>query len=152
MLRLLIKGEPATITAQQKGISWKSRVIYTKSAVKAEARRMRRELHVWNGKEFVRPAEKFQPLTGPLHVSVKFVFAMTEEQMRRHAEQLTDPKFEIHHGKRPDVDNSLKLLLDTFTALGIWGDDGQIDDLNLHKRRGTVPRIDIAIRQIEPQG
>jgi len=146
MLRLLIKGEPSTITAQQKGVSWKSRTFFTITAVKAEARRFRRELHIWNGTEFVRPKEPFQPIEGPLHVSVKFVFPFTDDQARRHADKLSDPQFEIHHGCRPDIDNSLKLLLDTLTKLRVWGDDGQIDDLNIHKRRGTVPRIAIAVR------
>jgi Holliday junction resolvase RusA-like endonuclease len=148
MISLLIPGEPATITAQQKGVNFKSRSFYTKVAVKAEKRRVKRCIQLWTGAEYVAHRKFFTPLIGPLHVSVKFVFPFTEEQAAKHADKLSDPRFEIHHGKRPDVDNSLKLILDTLTELKLWEDDSQIDDLNVHKRRGTDPRIAIAVRAI----
>lgn len=151
MIRLLITGDPGTITAQQKGINWKKRAFYTKTAVKAERTRMKRNLHVWiprpgGGGDFVRMKTLFpSPFIGPVHVSVKFIFPFTQDQARRHVAQLGDPAFETGHGVRPDFDNSLKLLLDVLTELNFWTDDAQIDDANVHKRRGSDPRILIAI-------
>jgi Holliday junction resolvase RusA-like endonuclease len=147
MIRLLITGEPATITAQQKGVNFAARKFYTKAAVEAEKRRIRRCMQIWNGTEFVKMTKPpIGPLVGPVHCSIKYVFPLTQEQAKKHADKLSDPNFEIHHGKRPDFDNLLKTPIDVLTKLGFWEDDGQVDDANVHKRRGTTPRILIAIK------
>lgn len=151
MIRLLVTGEPSTITAQQKGVNWRKREFYTKTAVKAEARRIRRSMNVWVEEKNSYVPLKTRPtaVAGPLHCSIKIVYPMTQELAKKHADKLGDPNFEVRHPKRPDVDNSIKLILDTLTKLGFWEDDGQIDDLNLHKRYGTTPRIAIAFRPSE---
>lgn len=151
MIRLLIPGEPSTVTAQQKGVNFNVRRFYTKTAVAAEKRRLIRNLRIWDGTDYVPLVAKHPtPLTVPVHVSVKYVFPLTQELAKKHAAHLADPKFEAPHGVRPDFDNSLKLLLDVLTGLRFWEDDGLIDDANIHKRRGTYPRIVIAIDQCRP--
>ena len=46
--------------------------------------------------------------------------------------------------KRFDLDGKLKLVLDALTDAGVWGDDGQIDHLTIHR---SVPWIDSTDRQ-----
>ena len=48
-------------------------------------------------------------------------------------------------GKRPDIDNIAKSLLDTMTSMEFWHDDGQIYGLTLLKFRGPEPRAAISI-------
>lgn len=150
MIILRVNGEPSTITAQQKGVNWKKRAFYTKAAVKAEARRITRNLHRWDeaSKTWVRVKAIAAPLLGPVHCSIKIRYPMTQEQTRKHADQLSNSSFELRHGKRPDFDNTIKLLLDTLTKLKFWEDDGQISDCNVHKRYGVDPCIQIAIKPV----
>lgn len=48
--------------------------------------------------------------------------------------------------KRPDLDNYGKLLSDALNKF-VWPDDSQIVTLNLRKRFGSPPRIDIRISE-----
>lgn len=41
--------------------------------------------------------------------------------------------------RRRDIDNSLKCLLDAITHAGVWEDDSQIKDLELHMREAMPP-------------
>lgn len=151
MILLLVAGEPSTVTAQQKGVNWKRRSFYTKAAVRAEARRIKRNLHQWNQSTgaFERVRQKYPaPLTGPVQCSIKIRYPLTRAQATKHADQLGNPKFELPHDKRPDFDNTIKLLLDLLTELRFWCDDGQICDANIHKRYGAEPGIHIAIRAV----
>lgn len=134
-----IPGEPARMTYQQKGISWKRRVVYTKSEVAAEKRRV------------VSAAKKYapaSPTTGPVYVSLRVVFPLTKEQAARHADRLSDTSFTIPHTKKPDADNNAKLILDALTACGFWKDDCQVCDLFIRKRYGVQPEIRVVITSL----
>lgn len=148
MILLHVPGEPSTVTAQQKGVNWNSRTIFTKAAVKAEKRRIKRSILVkhaatgaWERVKQKCPA----PLTGPVQCSIKIRYPLTQAQAAKHAAQLSNPNFELRHAKRPDFDNTIKLFLDVLTELGFWTDDGQIADANIHKRCGPCPGIWVAI-------
>lgn len=137
----VISGAPATITAQQKGVSFKRRRFFTKDEVKAEAARIYVQAH--------NQRTKGPPLAGPLEVTVWLIYPLTKALAKKHAERLADDSFLLPHPVRPDVDNLSKLLLDTFTKARIWEDDGQICDLNLRKRYGTLPRIVVEVKPFE---
>ena len=135
MIKFSIAGEPARMTAQQKGVNWKRRAFYTKSQVKAERRRILKA---------ALPHAPGCPFTGPVHCSIMLVFPLTQAQAAHHAEKLSTD-FTLLHLVKPDVDNSAKLILDVLTEANFWADDAQVCDLNLHKRYGSNPRIAIAI-------
>lgn len=147
MISITIPGEPATITAQQKGV----RVIagqalfYTKAAVTAEKRRIRAAIH---------PRLPAAPLEGPLFSAIRFVHPLTQQLAARHVGELSNPTFHLFHDKRPDVDNLTKLVLDALTAdpkrqqKGVWRDDGQVCVLLLGKVYGSEPRIEIDVAPI----
>lgn len=139
MILLHIPGEPATMTAQQKGVNWRKRSFYTKTAVKAEMRRITRAV-----KDGI-PAE---PITGPVQCSIKIRHPMTQEQSKRHVAELANENFELPHTVKPDADNSIKAILDTLTRCRFWTDDSQVCDLNIHKRYGVTPGIWIAIKPL----
>lgn len=132
-MTIVIPGEPATGTSQQKGVNFKARRFYTKDKQKAEGARI--YVHAHNQRT------KGPPLDGPLEVTIWLIYPLTKEQMRKHADRLSDDSFTIPHIVRPDVDNLSKLILDTFTKAKIWTDDCRICDLILRKRHGTLPRI-----------
>ena len=95
-----------TVTAQEKGINWKTRSVYTKPKVEAVKNQYIAML-VNN-----RPAE---PLAGAVALKVSFRFPVT----RGHKEG----EWKI---SKPDTDNMLKLLKDCATACGYWTDDSQV--------------------------
>jgi Holliday junction resolvase RusA-like endonuclease len=138
---LIIPGEPATVTAQQKGVNWKSRRFYTKDPIKAESQRIyAHALH---------QRTKGPPLAGPLDVTIWLIYPLTKALAKKHADRLADDSFTLPHPVRPDVDNLSKLLLDTLTKARIWEDDSQACDLNLRKRYGVIPRIVVEVKPFE---
>lgn len=50
---------------------------------------------------------------------------------------------------RPDIDNILKLLLDTMTKLRFWKDDAQVAQMKFTKLWGENPGIKIFIREVD---
>jgi Holliday junction resolvase RusA-like endonuclease len=135
-----IPGAPATITAQQKGVNFKSRAFYTKADVKREARRLR---------GYARPHRPSQPMSGPVYCLIRYVYPMTQNLAKKHADKLSVENFTLLHTQKPDADNSSKLLLDVLTECGFWIDDKQVCDLCLQKRYGSEPRIDVIITEFE---
>ena len=67
------------------------------------------------------------PLTGPLRVSINFLFQRPKSHYRtgRYSQDLKDsaPMF---HVSKPDRDNAEKAILDILTQIGFWRDDSQI--------------------------
>lgn len=53
--------------------------------------------------------------------------------------------------RRRDIDNSLKVLLDSLTKAGAWDDDEQIDDLRIRRVGVESPgRVIVSVSQISP--
>jgi Holliday junction resolvase RusA-like endonuclease len=147
---LLIPGTPSTVTAQHKGVSFKRRKIFTLAMVRAEAKRITRDLLINDRGVFTRPKYPITPYEGPLSCQIQIIYPLTMLQAQQHADKLSDPAFTLRHTVIPDVDNSAKLILDCLTKLGFWHDDAQVDDLRLSKRYGSEPRITIWILAEDP--
>ncbi len=88
-----------------------------------------------------RPADYSAIESGPVHVSVLFVWPYRKSEPKR---RTTDGAL-LDCDTRPDVDNLAKLLLDAMTRCGFWRDDGQVSDLRIAKLWGPDPGISIRI-------
>lgn len=120
---------PPTKTNQEKGINFKSRRVYTTDGLKdAEAKF---DAHLFSH----RPDE---PLTGAVRLLVHWMFPVTGKH--KDGEWKTT---------KPDVDNSVKTLIDRMTRLGFWKDDAQIVGLLIEKRYSEFPGVYIAYEAIK---
>ncbi len=70
------------------------------------------------------------PLTGPVSVSLMFIFPRPKGHRGKTGLKDSAP---WAHTQRPDVDNLSKAVLDCMTTIGVWADDGQISGLNVWK-------------------
>jgi Holliday junction resolvase RusA-like endonuclease len=138
VLHFRTRALPPTATAQQKG-AYVDRAtggirFFTKPAV-------RRAETTWAG--ILRPArEVFGPaLAGPVDARFDFVWpytAATPKRTRALGEW-------IPHDRRPDLDNILKALLDTMTAMQFWADDGQLCGIDARKWRGPEAVVELSL-------
>lgn len=122
MIGLFIEGQPPKTTSQQKGVfvaGGKPR-FFTKQKVQAVK------------ESFVRSMRKvapIQPLSTPQSVEILICYAYT----------IADKKQKrcgfIAHDKRPDLDNLIKLLLDSMTAARWFVDDSIVTRLVATKIR-----------------
>jgi len=80
---------------------------------------------VWDEAWKVRPVPR---LEGPCRVALRFTFARPQTLCR-----LRDPLTQFPHGRKPDVDNLCKLILDVLTQQGWWRDDGVVAELQAFK-------------------
>lgn len=102
-----IKGNPSTVTAQQKGetvISGRVHHYEKKKVTDAKLGLM------WQLKPYV-PAE---PLTGPIFIKIEWQFEL--KTCKKRAWKTT----------KPDLDNLEKGLLDVLTKMKFWEDDAQV--------------------------
>lgn len=86
------------------------------------------------------------PLTGPLHVSARFIYswpASWSEKKRKAAGA---------HWKtsRPDPDNLFKLVADALNGL-VWTDDAVIASVEIQKQFGVKPFTIITIEELTEQ-
>jgi crossover junction endodeoxyribonuclease RusA len=136
-----IEGDPSTNTSQQKGacVLGKRVMFYTKAAVAAEKRRIKA------GAFAHRPKT---PMDGPIRMTAVFYFPIGITLAKSWVEHLSDLLFVRWKTSKPDADNSGKLLLDSLTDSGFWGDDAQVCLLTLGKVYSTDPRIEVCIRPL----
>lgn len=95
-----------TVTAQEKGVNFRSKKFYTKPEIKAVE-----NLY----KAMLLSHRPQQPMRGAISLKVSFRFPLTKGH---------------HEGDykitKPDTDNMLKLLKDVMTDVGYWKDDSQV--------------------------
>lgn len=116
----IIYGKIPTVTAQQKGISSKNgkTIVFEKDKV-----RQARIYYQFAIKEALFGKGQIQRIAKgtPVYLSVIFKFHRTAA------------KYEDWKVTRPDLDNMLKLLIDSMMDLGILVDDSQIVGLTASK-------------------
>ena len=136
---MTLSGVPPTATAQQKGVFVRNgrAHFFTKAKVKAAER-------TWRDMLTPHRAAIGETIDAPVGVSVRFVFPYLASTPKR----IVKAGIEIPQGRRPDIDNLLKALLDTMTQMTFWRDDGLIVSLHAEKWRGPEPRTDITVNLI----
>lgn len=82
----------------------------------------------------VEQLEGREPLEGPLFVSIRCY------SERPKTTKLSAPK--------PDVDNYAKSVLDAMTAAGVWGDDCQVEMLEVSKAWSSEGFIAVTVKQL----
>lgn len=91
---------------------------------------------------------KAHPMLGPLCLSVRFVFPLPKDRMRK-----TKPvprEWHVRHGH--DLDNTLKSLMDAMTEAGWFEDDGHVVRLVAEKvvaAQGEAAGIHVTLRSLE---
>lgn len=91
-------------------------------------------------KQLMKAQFYMQPLSGPIRVSLDFVFARPKR-----------PKHPTHHIVRPDLDNTSKMILDSANGI-LFEDDAQVCQLAARKfyAEGPVtPRIVLTLTSID---
>ena len=122
-----LKKVPTT-THQTKQVNFKNQTIYEPPALKA-ARAM-----------LMAHVGQFQiadPLTGPLRLTVKWLFPITGKHQ--------DGEYKA---TRPDTDNLNKLLKDVLTDLNFWRDDAQVASEIIERFYGDRTGIYIRIEEL----
>ena len=72
-------------------------------------------------------------MAGPVRVEVIFVFARPKTVRRERP------------SVKPDLDKTVRAILDSLTAAGIWRDDAQVTDLSAQKVYGAAPGAHVTI-------
>lgn len=91
-------------------------------------------------KWYLKSTFKDKPLTGALQCVIRCVMPIPASLSKKKQGLLAG----TWHMKRPDVDNILKLVLDSANGI-LWYDDAQISILTATKEYGRDPRIEIEL-------
>ena len=120
---------PPTKTNQEKGINYKSRRVYTTSEMRDVEAKF---------DSYLFPHRPISPLNGPVRLYIHWMFPVVGEH--------TDGEWKT---TKPDVDNSVKTLIDRMTRLGYWKDDAQIVGLLIEKRYSEIPGVYIVYEAVK---
>ena len=90
-----------------------------------------------------------RPIEAPISVSLTFYLPAPKSLPKRLREPLEQEILPC--GKRPDIDNLAKLVLDALDGV-YWRDDGQICHLTLRKVYSARPRTEVEIAEIPQDG
>lgn len=90
-----------------------------------------------------------EPLTGPLEVEATFVMPIPKSVTKKTLAAIQAGQ--LHHIKKPDVDNTSKFFMDCLNGVA-WNDDCQIVKLSASKEYGAQPRTIITIRPLGEVG
>ena len=85
-----------------------------------------------------------EQLTGALRVKIEAIFSIPKTASKKDRELMLND--EIPHTKKPDVDNIAKICIDGINGIA-FSDDAIINELEINKRYGENPRVDITIIQ-----
>lgn len=89
------------------------------------------------------------PLIGPCMLELTMVFAVPASWSK--AKRAAAKAGEIVPTKKPDADNVIKALCDSFNAI-VWLDDVQVTDLVARKRFGENPHVEAIITPLALRG
>lgn len=84
----------------------------------------------WKGQVALAAREHLpdKPISGPVRLVVDFRLPRPKRLMRKN-----DPAGQLPHTGRLDLDNMAKAVMDAFTSIGMWADDGQVVELYVRK-------------------
>lgn len=89
------------------------------------------------------------PITGPINLTIIFYMPRPKNHYRtgKHAGELKDDSPYWHTG-RPDIDNLLKLIMDSLNGI-FWRDDAQICRIEARKIYHEAPYVRMRIEEAE---
>lgn len=124
-----------TTTSQQKGVSFQGGKphFYEKSKVKAQRALYKAEIR----SAFARAGIPIPFFKAEVAASITFCFENKTKRLWGH-----------YKPTKPDVDNSVKLLLDVLGDLHFWRDDAQVVALNIEKFYDEKSRIKIRLEEV----
>lgn len=93
----------------------------------------------------LQPHRPSIPFTGPLRLSVTFLWPWRKSESKKTIASVGAMPIET----RPDCSNIVKMLEDSMTTLGFWGDDGQIANLVVRKFYSSTTGLSVTIRTAE---
>jgi Holliday junction resolvase RusA-like endonuclease len=82
------------------------------------------------------------------YLAVSIIAYFPIPKSARKADRLLMETGNVWHNKIPDIDNIVKLVLDSLNGIA-WEDDKQVVYLKAKKYYGKVPKIVIKIKEIE---
>lgn len=124
-----------TATSQQKGVNCRGVVpkFYEKNHVKAQRTLYKTAIRLAFGRSGV-PLPYFN---GPVAATITFYFGVKNKRL-----------WGRYKDTKPDVDNSVKLLLDAISDLHLWRDDAQVVILKVAKFYDEKSRIKIRLEEV----
>jgi Holliday junction resolvase RusA-like endonuclease len=93
----------------------------------------------------IRGLYKEEPVTIPIYVEILFYMPIPKHTSTVRKKDMINGK--MHHMKRPDVDNLIKLILDCMTGI-VYKDDSQICDIRAKKLYAESPATIIQISRM----
>ena len=96
----------------------------------------------------------FEPLTGPVHLSVLFLFRRPKSHYlpanRSRPEPVLRSDAPEWHDIKPDADRWLRAVQDALTAV-VWVDDAQVASIGpVRKRWATLPGAAVEVAELLP--
>lgn len=85
------------------------------------------------------------PLEGPLQIKLWFCFGRPKNHFGKKGLKTSAP---LYHTTKPDVDNLIKLVLDSMKGV-FWRDDTQVCSCSALKIYDPIPRVGVMLRTID---
>ena len=110
----------------------------------------KKEMKIWRAEcsRLIKEAfEEEKLIEGPLKIDAAFYIRPTKyiSSKKKLREKLEAE--EIFCGKKPDIDNYLKALLDSMTGI-VFKDDGQVVECRARKLYSLKPKVEFEIKEI----
>ena len=86
-----------------------------------------------------------EPIAKPVELELTLVFAVPASWSKKMRAQALAG--ELYPAKKPDIDNVIKAICDSFNGI-VWEDDVQVVDLVARKRYGENPHVQAIITPI----
>lgn len=93
------------------------------------------------------PHAPASPIMGAVVLQFQAVFPPPKSTSKRARAAML--RGQIHHTKKPDLDNIEKQLKDAMTRLRFWGDDRQVVMCIKKKVYGPVGRWEVCLREVQ---
>lgn len=84
------------------------------------------------------------PIMGAVVLEFRAIFPPAKSASKKDRAAML--RGQIHHTKKPDLDNLTKQLKDAMTRLQFWNDDRQVMRIVCEKRYGEVGRWEVCVR------
>lgn len=91
---------------------------------------------------WILEAKPPKPMEGPVKVHIKLLYSPPKYLLKVIHKCKTLPKV-----TKPDCDNAVKVILDSFTKNGYWLDDSQVWSITIEKYWSIEPSVQVLFTQ-----